>query len=264
MTIVVTDDPEVTVVLADTTEIVVQSLTDNSRDTIDFSAGFSVNGGVITNHGSPTNPTDVVNKLYVDTSLSGSIGVSIQGYSSVLQASTASFTTALLTKLNGIEASAKDDQSAFEVPYSNTVSGLTSIQVQGALDELDGILDNVISGSTNISFSNTISKLNANTVKGAIDELAVRPYVTVTTNTTIDPKNYITYVDATSGDIIITLPTAVGNQGKPINIKRIDNSTNVVTLDSQVGESIDNVSSGNLHNFDSITVISNNSNWFIL
>lgn len=47
--------------------------------------------------------------------VSGDIGVSIQGYSAVLDATTASFTTTLLTKLNAIEAGATADQTGAEI-----------------------------------------------------------------------------------------------------------------------------------------------------
>lgn len=51
------------------------------------------------------------------------------------------------TKLDGIEASATADQIAVEVPYNNTVSGLTAANVQSAVDELDGRLDTVEASS---------------------------------------------------------------------------------------------------------------------
>ena len=45
------------------------------------------------------------------------------------------------TKLDGIEANAKDDQSAAEVPYSNASSGLAATDVQAAVDEVEGRVD---------------------------------------------------------------------------------------------------------------------------
>lgn len=46
-------------------------------------------------------------------------------------------------KLNGIEAGAKDDQIASEVPYTNTTSGLTATNVQAAIDEIDAAVDSL-------------------------------------------------------------------------------------------------------------------------
>jgi len=45
------------------------------------------------------------------------------------------------TKLDTIEDNAKDDQSAAEVPFDNTISGLTATNVKVAIDEVDGRLD---------------------------------------------------------------------------------------------------------------------------
>lgn len=50
------------------------------------------------------------------------------------------------SKLDGIEAGATADQSAAEVPYTNTTSGLTAVNVQAAIDEVEGRLDTAESG----------------------------------------------------------------------------------------------------------------------
>lgn len=51
------------------------------------------------------------------------------------------FTAGEKTKLSGIEPNAKDDQSAAEVPYTNTTSGLAAVDVQAAIDEVEGRVD---------------------------------------------------------------------------------------------------------------------------
>ena len=56
-------------------------------------------------------------------------------------ADTNAFTDALLSKVNAIEANAKDDQNAGEVPFNNTASGLTGTTVQAAIDEVDNRVD---------------------------------------------------------------------------------------------------------------------------
>ena len=70
------------------------------------------------------------------------IGTDVQAYSSILQNTTASFTSTLLTKLNGIEPNAKDDQSASEVPftpYLTITSGNTQAAIQELKDEVDSL-----------------------------------------------------------------------------------------------------------------------------
>lgn len=73
------------------------------------------------------------------------IGTDVQAYSPVLQNTTASFTTTLLTKLNGIEPNAKDDQSASEVPFTPYLT-ITSTNIQSAVQELKDELDSVSVG----------------------------------------------------------------------------------------------------------------------
>lgn len=51
------------------------------------------------------------------------------------------------SKLDGIEANAKDDQNASEVPYSNVTSGLTATDTQAAIDEVDVRVDNLETSS---------------------------------------------------------------------------------------------------------------------
>jgi len=64
-----------------------------------------------------------------------------------------------------------------------------------------------------------------------------------------------------SGSSIITLPTAVGAMGKTYRIKNIGVGT--ITLSSTSG-SVDNLPSQSLSTMDSATVISDNTNWWII
>lgn len=85
--------------------------------------------------------------------------------------------------------------------------------------------------------------------------------------------NYVskstTYTATTSDNVIfctgtftITLPTAVGNGGKVFNIKNI--STGVITVDGYSTQTIDGELTQAVLANDNLTIISNNSNWYIL
>jgi len=64
--------------------------------------------------------------------------------------------------------------------------------------------------------------------------------VTVTTNTTINKwTHYTVLVDATSGNITITLPAAASSSNVIFIIKKIDASANTVTIDANASETID-------------------------
>ncbi len=71
--------------------------------------------------------------------------------------------------------------------------------------------------------------------------------------------------DASLGGFTITLPTAVGSSGKVFNVKKIDSSANVVTIAAATGQTIDGQSTRAIASpYDSYTVLSDGSNWWIV
>lgn len=69
--------------------------------------------------------------------------------------------------------------------------------------------------------------------------------------------------DATSGTLTVTIPTAVGNSGSILSIKKIDSSGNGVVLSS--GELIDgSATQTTIIQYVNITIQSDGSNWYIL
>lgn len=72
---------------------------------------------------------------------------------------------------------------------------------------------------------------------------------TVNADTTIISTDYSIEVDASGGNRIITLPTAISqfsailSAGRVFNIKKIDSTANAVTITPQAGETIDGLSS---------------------
>jgi hypothetical protein len=84
----------------------------------------------------------------------------------------------------------------------------------------------------------------------------------LTTNGTLASTDGYVRVDATSGPITVTLPTAVGRDGRPYIIKKIDSSTNAVTVAAAAGETIDGSTTYSLaYQNMSIQIISNASTW---
>jgi hypothetical protein len=74
----------------------------------------------------------------------------------------------------------------------------------------------------------------------------------------------IILADTTSNNILINLPTAVGNKAK-ITIKRISAGANTLTIDGNTSETIDGGLTALLATqYETITLISNNTNWFII
>jgi len=95
------------------------------------------------------------------------------------------------------------------------------------------------------------------------------PVTTKTANYGASDDDYIILVDASAGNVTITLPTAVaaagsGNGRSTFIIKRIDNVlTNTVTIATSNSQTIDGAATATLVlQYQSMTVISNNANWF--
>ena len=92
------------------------------------------------------------------------------------------------------------------------------------------------------------------------------PTVTVTSATyTITDNDYVILVDATAAPVTVTLPTAVGREGRIFEVKRISTNANTVTLDGAGAETIDN-SANQIYTlaYVSLTVYSDGSNWWII
>lgn len=105
---------------------------------------------------------------------------------------------------------------ATRISYDNTNSGLTADDVQGAIDEVAGAIDNM--PATDIAYNNTNSGLTATNVQGAIDEIATQETEKKTPTFSINPARYqcsktskLCMINAywsspTTGNITITLP----------------------------------------------------------
>ena len=84
------------------------------------------------------------------------------------------------------------------------------------------------------------------------------------TYTAIDTDDKI-LVDATGGARIVNLPTAVGRGEKWFTVKKVDSSSNTVTIDGSGSETIDGATTYVITNqYESITVVSDGANWLIV
>ncbi len=86
--------------------------------------------------------------------------------------------------------------------------------------------------------------------------------VTKTSNYTASNGDCI-LADASSGAITITLPSPSNNA--IVNVKKIDSSTNAVTVEPNGSETIDGSSSKTIDTqYESYTFISDGTNWYII
>jgi len=124
----------------------------------------------------------------------------------------------------------------------------------------------VASGPVEVSSTspdNAIGKLWLDTSETAsgIDSLAVK---SITASYSVVASDSLILADATGGAIIVSLTPAGDKTGKVYNIKKID-SSNSVTIDGDNSETIDGQTTQVLTTqYDSITVVSDGSNWHII
>jgi uncharacterized membrane protein len=86
--------------------------------------------------------------------------------------------------------------------------------------------------------------------------------VSKTTTYTVSILDELVLLDATSAAFTATLPTAVGNTGKVLRFKKIDSSSNIVTIDGNGSETIDGILTRKLGSqYDELTIASDGSNW---
>lgn len=71
-------------------------------------------------------------------------------------------------------------------------------------------------------------------------------YVTVTTSYDVPAGVFLVLCDCSGGNITVTLPSTITNEGRQICVKKIDSSGNTVTIDSFSGENIEGASTSTL------------------
>ncbi len=111
----------------------------------------------------------------------------------------------------------------------------------------------------------TADSSQATGVKWA-DPAAANSHTVVTKSSTysVTISDEIILVDATSGAVTITLPTGVGNTNI-YTVKKIDSTANNVTIATTASQTIDGGTTAVIHvQFASVSVVSNNANWFII
>ena len=86
------------------------------------------------------------------------------------------------------------------------------------------------------------------------------PHLSITSGYTITENDYM--VEVESGTVTVTLPSAVGIDGKIYIIK--NSGTGVVTIDTTSSQLIDNLPTYNLAFYDTLTVVSDNVGWNVI
>ena len=130
-------------------------------------------------------------------------------------------------------------------------AGLFDDSVHGIITKLDGIEDGATADQTGAEIRTAY--------QGAIS------VVTKTAAYTATAGDDTILCDATSGAITVNLPTAVGISGKKYDIKKIDSTSNSVTIDPDGTETIDGETTiVIIGENDNYTIQSDGTNWRII
>jgi trimeric autotransporter adhesin len=127
-------------------------------------------------------------------------------------------------------------------------------------------------GNTSVSLGGTatsIGNLTLNNVTingGSISNIAIGGAITTkNANYTATSSDETILGNASTGNITITMPTAVGITGKTYIIKKVDSSANVVIVATTSSQTIDGIVTRNIVNqYDSMQIQTDGANWFII
>jgi hypothetical protein len=86
------------------------------------------------------------------------------------------------------------------------------------------------------------------------------PYRAITALTTLDDEDY--QIECTANSFTVTLPTAVGREGREFSIK--NSGTGTITIDGDGTETIDDELTQEIDQDDNIVIVSNNVGWIII
>lgn len=150
-----------------------------------------------------------------------------------------------------IETSTESSTNSVEVSYDTTntvqISSLDTLKSPSNASDIVGLADFV---------SNYIDSIGIGVYKN---------YANISDNYNISADDNIIFANSSSDSILLQLPTASGVGGKEYIIKKVSGSNDVNISPSIEGETIDGNSNFAIHfQNESITIVSNNSNWFIV
>ncbi len=210
-----------------------------------FTKQANLNNNKIINVVDPSGAQDAATKNYVDT-----------------HASTAAVSRTKTT------FTATAGQTAFTVPAYTTGQGLVDVFFNGShLDATDFTETN----STTVTLAAAALNDKVTIITYATPNAASSSYSVVSVNFAASPYTVtpvagevVYFIDATGGNVVINLPTAIGNTAK-YQIKKVDSTANTITVDANGSQTIDGsltavISVPNL----SITLISDNANLRII
>lgn len=162
-------------------------------------------------------------------------------------------------KLGGGDLKSEANLNLQGIPFVSTVG---SDRSGGLLTDANLVYNSGVQelnlGTGGIRFSDGTTQT---TSSGGVN----KDYVSVTSHYTLTTDNDVVFVNSSAALVNVYIPTASGVGGKEIIVKKTIGSNNVV-INPVIGtETIDGNSSFTVtSNYESVTLISDNTNWFII
>jgi len=131
------------------------------------------------------------------------------------------------------------------------------IDVRTRLDALETIVTGLVGDDFDLTeFLNRLGDLETKVEQ-------ILAVTLVSSNTLLDETYGTVLVDASLGPVEITLPSVANGFVKIYNIKKIDSSSNVVTISPQTGETLDGESYFEInYQYDSYSIVNHPTGWF--
>ena len=151
--------------------------------------------------------------------------------------------------------------------YNQTASE-PAITIRGAAAQSANLQEWENYSSTVVASVNSSGQIYGQSIKfgdNSVQETAyAQSYRNISASASIAITDDVVFADVSSSSVTLTMPTAAGNGGKKITIKR-KTGTNSLMVSAQSGQTIDGSQNLSiLYNYQSVTLASDNSNWYII
>jgi hypothetical protein len=142
------------------------------------------------------------------------------------------------------------------VTITNTLA-VGNTNVSGWLTVTDDAYDATTwNGSTQVPTKNAI--------RDKIESLSGPSIRAITATDNALTTDYCILANTNSGNVVVNLFAVASNSGRRLNIKKTDNSNNIVTVDANTSETIDGSTTYVLSNqYEAVTIICDGSTWWI-
>lgn len=175
--------------------------------------------------------------------------------------------------LSGFVSNEHIDHSTVSVVAGSGLVGGGDLTTTRTLDVIGGDGITVSANEVEVTVDGTTIELSATDGTGAVrvkdggitEAKRTRTIETITADKTADKD--VTLVNATSGNVTVTLPENGGTigGGRVMVVKRVDSSSNTVVVQRETSDTIDGSTNIQLyHIYETMTFVSDGSNWYII